>query len=179
MSEVFIITGTPGSGKSTVANALMQKFEFGFHIPIDDLREWVVSGIAHPLPEWTTETTRQFDLGYQATVQLARLYASHEFAVAIDQVIYPKDVKKYFEAGLAEFQLHKIFLRPNLGVALARNATRTNKDFDTAFLNEPLKAIYQSLDDQIQADDSWIIVDSTDQSISTTVEEIFQRTRPS
>lgn len=37
----------------------MNRFERGFHVPIDDLREWVVSGCAHPIG-WTDETTRQF-----------------------------------------------------------------------------------------------------------------------
>lgn len=59
-SAHFIVTGTPGAGKTSVGKALLQQYEFGIHIPIDDLREWVVSGIAHLLPAWTDETTRQF-----------------------------------------------------------------------------------------------------------------------
>ena len=47
---IFLLSGTPGAGKSSVATALMQHFEFGLHIPVDDLREWVVSGLADPVP---------------------------------------------------------------------------------------------------------------------------------
>jgi len=176
-SEIFIITGTPGSGKSTVAKALMQRYEFGFHIPIDDLREWVVSGIAHPLPTWTDETTRQFRIAYQAAAQLAKTYASEGFSVAIDQVIYPKDVKTYFEKILSEFVVHKVYLRPNVSIALERNAARTTKEFDNEFLNEPLKAIHTSLDEQIQADNGWVIIDSTTQNIQATIDEIIRKTR--
>jgi hypothetical protein len=64
-----------------------------------------------------------------------------------------------------------------LEVALARNATRTNKEFDTEFLPESLKAIYQSFDDQIHASKGWTIINSTHQNISAMVDEIYQRTK--
>ena len=41
----------------------MRRFPFGLHIPVDDLREWVVSGISQPVPEFTAETGRQFHSG--------------------------------------------------------------------------------------------------------------------
>ena len=43
-SPIFLITGGPGVGKSATAATLMRRFRFGFHIPVDDLREWVVLG---------------------------------------------------------------------------------------------------------------------------------------
>ena len=52
-SPLFLITGAPGARQSVTAAALMRRFPFGLHIPVDDLREWVVSGISHPLPEFT------------------------------------------------------------------------------------------------------------------------------
>ena len=68
---LFLITGAPGVGKSVTAAALMRRFPFGLHIPVDDLREWVVSGIAQPVPEFTEETARQFRLARSAAAQVA------------------------------------------------------------------------------------------------------------
>ncbi len=51
---IFLISGTPGSGKSSVARALMQRFKQGVHLPVDDLRKMVVSGIAHPVAQTVT-----------------------------------------------------------------------------------------------------------------------------
>ena len=174
ISEIFILTGTPGAGKTTVAKGLLQRYEFGLHIPIDDLREWVVSGIAHPLPEWVDETTRQFSLAYRATANLAKLYANAGFAVAIDQVIYPEDFKEHFEEQLHAYAVHKIFLQPRIDVSLARNASRTNKEFDTSVPNEPIGKMYQSLGDAIQNDNGWLIIDSSILSLEETIDQIFR-----
>ena len=128
---LFLITGAPGAGKTATAAALMRRFPFGLHIPVDDLREWVVSGISQPVPEFTEETGRQFRLARGAAAQVAATYADAGFAVAIDDVIHEPDAE-VLVAPLAPRTVHKILLQPSLEVALARNADRTNKGFDTA-----------------------------------------------
>ena len=62
---LFLITGAPGVGKSVTAEALMRRFPFGLHIPVDDLREWVVSGIASPFRSSPRRPARQFRSGAQ------------------------------------------------------------------------------------------------------------------
>ncbi len=172
-SPIFILTGTSGAGKTTVARHLLQRFAFGLHIPMDDLREWVVSGIAHPIPEWTDETTRQFQLAYRAAAKTARLYSQEGFAVVIEQIIYPHFVREILMPELAGHTLHKVFLQPRVEVARERNASRTNKDFDTAVLDEPLVAMQQSLSEDIEKDGGWIVIDNSDLTVEETVDAIL------
>jgi chloramphenicol 3-O-phosphotransferase len=172
-APIFLITGTPGSGKSSVARALLQRFEFGLHLPVDDLREFVVSGISHPVPDWTEETGRQFRLARESAASSAKLYASNGFAVVIDDVISNDDVSKFFEPAFAEFDFHKIFLQPRLEVALERNRTRTNKNFNPSFLEEPIRQIHAWMSAQEFPND-WLKLDSSELNLEQTVDAILE-----
>jgi chloramphenicol 3-O-phosphotransferase len=172
-APIFLITGTPGSGKSSVARALLQRFEFGLHLPVDDLREFVVSGISHPVPDWTEETGRQFRLARESAASSAKLYASNGFAVVIDDVISNDDVSSIFEPLFDEFDFHKILLQPRLEIALERNHTRTNKNFDPSFLEEPIRQIYAWMSAQEFPND-WLRIDSSELNLEQTVDAILE-----
>jgi protein tyrosine phosphatase (PTP) superfamily phosphohydrolase (DUF442 family)/chloramphenicol 3-O-phosphotransferase len=175
-SPLFLITGAPGAGKTATTAALMRRFPFGLHIPVDDLREWVVLGIAHPVPEFTEETARQFRLARTAAAQVAALYADAGFAVAIDDVIHEPDVLACLTDALAPREVHKILLQPSLEVALARNADRTNKGFDTAVLADAIRGNHRSLGEQNRADLGWIVIDNGALDVGQTVDAILEST---
>lgn len=170
---IFIISGVPGAGKTSVASLLMQRFPLGLHIPVDDLREWVVSGIAQPVPTWTDETSRQFRFARQAAAEIARIYAGGGFSVAIDDVILPYEAMAIYGVPLSDYTVHKVLLRPDLDVALARNAERTNKTFDTSVLADAIRRIHESTSTQVFSRAGWIIIDSSPLSLDETVEEIL------
>jgi chloramphenicol 3-O-phosphotransferase len=172
-APIFLLTGTPGSGKSSVARELLQRFEFGLHLPVDDLREFVVSGISHPVPDWTEETGRQFRLARESAAVTAKLYANNGFAIVIDDVISSDDISSIFEAAFAEFDFHKILLQPQLEVALERNRTRTNKNFDPSFLEEPIRQIYAWMSAQELPKD-WLRLDSSELNLEQTVDAILE-----
>ena len=172
-SPIFIISGTPGSSKSSVSVALMQRFKFGLHIPIDDLREWVVSGVAQPVPKTTPESDRQFALARRSAAQLASTYAKAGFAVAIDDVIDPENAKNLIEHALSPLPVYKVLLRPQLQEALRRNAKRVNKAFDTSILIEVIERIYTEQDAKAYQDERWLIMNSGGHTIDETVDNIL------
>ncbi len=173
-APIFFVSGTPGSGKSSVSRALLEHFEFGLHLPVDDLREFVVSGIAHPIQP-TIETIRQFRLARACATQTAKIYAPEGFAVAIDDVIFPFDVAQLEQEFLAGFKVHKILLRPSLEIALFRNASRTNKDFDTSILKPVIRDLYANMKPEEFEEAGWLVLDSSQLNLQTTVRFIFEK----
>lgn len=175
-APVYLLSGTPGSGKSSVAAVLMRCFRFGLHIPVDDLREWVVSGHAPPVPSWTEETTRQFTLARQSAADVARRYAEAGFAVALDDVMFPEEAERLLVRPLVGLELHKILLRPSLRVALERNATRTTKTFDASLLTNAIRELHAAMTKEAFREAGWLVVDSSGRTVTETVASILDRT---
>lgn len=158
-----------------MAAALLRRFPFGIHVPVDDLREWVISGIAHPVAVWTEETGRQFRLAREAAADIARRYAAAGFAVVIDDVIAPNEAQALVVDALAGHPVHTLLLQPGVEVAIARNAARTSKDFDPRILVEPIRAIHRHFDQQPFHTAGWIIIDNAAVDVEQTVDEVLSR----
>ena len=168
---VYVITGQLSAGKSTVAAALLQRFEFGFHIDVDGIREMVISGLASPL-EWNAETTRQFDLAIRASAAMARIYADAGFAVAIEGGMDAETVETALaEAGIVD-RLVGVVLHPRLQVALERNRARTSKAFDTTILEGVMREIDADLTNE-RPRERWQRLDNSDEPVEATVERIL------
>jgi predicted ATPase len=155
MNPIFVLNGTPGSGKTTLSKELMQLFPHGIHIPVDNLREWVVSGLAGPL-DWSEETTRQFRLAESAAASVARRYQDAGFAVAIDHCQHLEHLDGMVEKHLAGRRVYKVLLLPTQEEALARNETRTTKDFDYAVLSGVITMLHAEFTEQ-SVDCDWLV----------------------
>ncbi|MES1227018.1 MAG: AAA family ATPase [Armatimonadota bacterium] len=137
---IYILVGAPAVGKSSLAVALMKRFPLGVHVPVDDLREFVVSGIAHPVG-WTDETTRQFRLAEQNACDMARRYQDAGFAVAIDHCEDPAVIDAMVAEGLAGRRFYKVMVVSSLEKNLERNRRRQGKPFHHEVLTSTIERL--------------------------------------
>lgn len=169
---IFFLTGPPAAGKSTLAKAILQRYEFGIHIPVDDLREWVVSGIAHPMG-WTDETTRQFGLAENAACDLAIRYQDTGFAVAIDHCQGPPTLDKLIEDRLNERHVIKIAVVADLETNLRRNIERTNKDFDHTVLVKTIETLNPLYQTEPIHEQGWIVFDNSEVGVEAAIDRLL------
>ncbi len=176
-SPIFLLSGTPGSGKTSAARALLQHFPLGLHLPLDDFREFVVSGQAS-VHNWSDETTRQFGLARAAAAAMAVRYAEAGFAIAFDDVVFPAETEALFIKPLRPFAVYKVLLIPRLSVVLKRNAERTNKHFKTAALVEIIKDLHKTFSEQARDFKAagWLVIDSSEETLEDTAAHILRST---
>jgi predicted kinase len=125
MPEVLILTGPHGTGKSSVAEALGERYDRVAHIPVDVLRRFVA-----PTGRGPSETQdRLFNLGVRNTCALARNFLQERIAVVIDDVVITRaDLDAYLtELKPAGVLVHCIRLMAPLDVCQARNRERKDE----------------------------------------------------
>lgn len=153
--------------------ALLQRFERGIHVPVDDVRQWVVKGLADSVP-WTEETEQQFQVAERGICGLVRTYHEAGFAVVVDHCRNLTQLESVIGTEMPDLPVVRVCLVPELTVNLQRNHDRTNKTFDPHVLDETI----QFTNDRFRLDrlENWHFVDNTKLSVEETVDVILRFT---
>lgn len=176
MNPIYMIVGPPAVGKSTTSRALATRFPKSIHIPVDDIRMMVVSGLMLPSATWSDELAQQISLARANVSNMAQTYQQAGFAVVIDDfwdANHASDYQALLHHGQA---LHKIVLYPTQTEAHQRNFIRSGDSPARPYIDEGIRIVYQQLTPALTqlAQTGWLVVDTTAMSIDETVSHIIQ-----
>ena len=123
---IYIISGVPGAGKTTVSRLLAGRVERGVHLESDLLQEWIVSGGLWPQEEPEDEANRQLRLRTRNVCMLADSYLEAGFTPVIDDVVIGARLDDFLH-DLRGRPIRFVLLAPSLEEVQRRDATRSTK----------------------------------------------------
>lgn len=121
---MIILTGAPGSGKTTSAKLLAKSAERTVHIEADWFWSVIKNGKIDP---WLRDAEQQNRVALEAAASAAAVYAKGGYQVVIEGIIGPWFAEILFEIFHREqIKAHYVVLRPTLEVSLQRIERREN-----------------------------------------------------
>ena len=174
MSHIFLLVGAPAVGKSTTAHALAAHFQKSIHIPVDDIRDMVVSGRLLPGPEWSKGLVEQVALARASVSQMALNYSKAGFVVVIDDFW---DTNSHLQEYDSLINLHKIMLLPSQQAAEERNIKRAGTGDGNPYIADGIRTVYEQLRNDFPNGErsGWKVVDTTDLNVESTVAQILTK----
>lgn len=166
--STWLVTGIPGSGKTTTSAALAARFQHGAHIPGDVIQHLIVGGSAPPDPFGDEEANHPTELCVRNQCLLARSFRSEGYAVVLDYVIGSAERLQSYLDQLPDEPIGLVVLTPSIDVARARDRERPDELVLEAWAN-----LHEVMVSELAGQGLWL--DTSAMSVAATVKAILSR----
>ncbi|MGH2743683.1 MAG: AAA family ATPase [Thermoleophilaceae bacterium] len=122
-TPVLILTGPPGTGKSTTARLLAERHERAVHLESDHFFHFIRAGYVEP---WTPESREQNEVVMRIVAAAAAAYAAAGYLTIVDGIVLPRFFFEPLRDALhqAGHPVAYAVLRAPLAVCLSRAGAR-------------------------------------------------------
>jgi predicted kinase len=165
---LFVISGVPASGKTTVGRLLASRLDKAVCVPGDAIRAMVVSGRADMRSDAGEAELRQVLLRYQGALAVAGVYQQAGFDAIVEDVIIGPVLRKFL-ALVPVPEMHLVVLNPDAAAVADRDRSRRKTAYaDDRWNVEELRELLRFETERVGL---WL--DSTNLSAEQTVDRIL------
>lgn len=122
--RIIIITGSPGTGKTTIASIVAHESDFAksVHMHTDDFYHYLSKGA---IPPHLPESQEQNLVVVEAFLEAAKRYAHGGYDVIVDGIIGPWFLAPWMKIVQEGYEVHYIVLRADKEETMKRAIERT------------------------------------------------------
>lgn len=168
--RIIIITGSPGTGKTTAANLAAKEscMEKSAHMHTDDFYHYLSKGA---IPPHLPESNEQNLIVIEAFLEAAKRYVRGGYDVVVDGIIGPWFLDPWLNIVKEGYEVHYIVLRANKEKTMERAICRSKLDTETNI--ELVKVMWEQFSNLGAYEAN--VIDTTNDTIYDTVIKIKER----